>query len=70
VSICSLRAYTTVMTASADRLVNILSKKAKAGEPVEIWRLFGCLTMEVICSTALGCACAGCTAIVSLQRSR
>lgn len=50
----SLRAYTTVMNASADRLVNVLGAKAKAGQPVEIWRLFGCLTMEVICSTALG----------------
>ena len=51
---CSLRAYTSVMNASAERLVDVLGKKAKAGDAVEIWRLFGCLTMEVICSTALG----------------
>jgi hypothetical protein len=52
---CSLRAYTTVMNASAERLVNVLGKKAKSGEPAEMWRLFGCHVMEVICSTALGC---------------
>ena len=51
---CSLRAYTIIMNASAERLVNVLGKKAKAGEPAEMWRLFGCLSMEVICSTALG----------------
>ena len=55
----SLRAYTTIMNASADRLVSVLGSKAKAGEPVEIWRLFGCLTMEVICSTALGWVLSG-----------
>lgn len=43
------------MNASAERLVNVLGKKAKSGEPAEMWRLFGCHVMEVICSTALGC---------------
>lgn len=42
------------MNASAERLVSVLAKKAAAGEQAEMWRLFGCLTMEVICSTALG----------------
>jgi thromboxane-A synthase/cytochrome P450 family 3 subfamily A len=50
----NLRAYTTVMNASAERLVNVLGKKAKSGEQAEMWRLFGCHVMEVICSTALG----------------
>ena len=44
------------MNASAERLVNVLGKKAKSGETAEMWRLFGCLSMEVICSTALGYA--------------
>jgi cytochrome P450 len=43
-----------LMNASAERLVDVLARKAKAGQPVEIWRLFGCLTMEVVGSTAFG----------------
>ncbi len=50
----SLRNYTSIMNASAERLVNVLAAKAKSGEEVEIWRLFGCLTMEVVGSTAFG----------------
>ena len=52
----SLRGYIGLMNASSERLVDVLAGKAKAGEPVEIWRLFGCLTMEIVCSTAFGCA--------------
>lgn len=50
----SLRNYTSIMNASAERLVNVLAAKTKSGEEVEIWRLFGCLTMEVVGSTAFG----------------
>ncbi len=42
------------MNASASRLVDVLARKAKAGEPVEMWRLWGCLTMDVVGSTAFG----------------
>ena len=43
------------MSCSAQQLVAVLGQKADTGEEVEIWRLFGCLTMEVVGSTAFGC---------------
>jgi hypothetical protein len=51
---CSLRGYTRLMGDAADRLVDIVAGKARAGEEVEVFRLFGQLTMEVVGSTAFG----------------
>lgn len=50
----SLRGYTGLMNASMEQLVDVLAAKAETGEEVEIWRLFGCLTLEVVGSTAFG----------------
>jgi hypothetical protein len=44
-----------VVFCSAEQLAAVLGQKAETGEEVEIWRLFGCLTMEVVGSTAFGC---------------
>jgi hypothetical protein len=67
---CSLRGYTRLMGDAAERLVDIVAAKARAGEEVEVFRLFGQLTMEVVGSTAFGwvvprgwrCRCAVTTA--------
>lgn len=45
---------THVLTCSAEQLAAVLGQKADTEEEVEIWRLFGCLTMEVVGSTAFG----------------
>lgn len=50
----SLRGYMGLMNASAEQLADVLAAKAETGEEVEIWRLFGCLTLEVVGSTAFG----------------
>ena len=39
---------------AADRLVDIVAARARAGEEMEVFRLFGQLTMEVVGSTAFG----------------
>lgn len=50
----SLKGYTQLMNDAAERLVDAVVAKSHAGEEVEIWRLFGNLTMEVVGSTAFG----------------
>lgn len=50
----SLRAYAGMMNASAEQLADVLAAKAETREEVEIWRLFCCLTMDVVGSTAFG----------------
>lgn len=50
----SLRAYGGLFNASAERLVDVLAAKAKSGEPAEMLRLMGCLTMECVGSAAFG----------------
>lgn len=42
------------MNDAAERLVDAVAAKSRAGEEVEIWRLFGNLTMEVVGSAAFG----------------
>lgn len=50
----SLRTYTQLMNSASERLVDIVAAKARAGEEVEVFRLFGNMTMEVVGSTAFG----------------
>ena len=72
---CSLRGYTRLMGDAADRLVDIVAARARAGEEVEVFRLFGQLTMGAIGSLAFGhivlgsCAAAGscCTGMMVLH---
>ncbi len=39
---------------SADRLAAILGEYADAGEPLDIWRQLGTLTLDVVGRTAFG----------------
>lgn len=50
----SLCTYTDLMNDSAVRFTNIVAQYAKSGEVLEIWRLFGRLTMSVVGSAAFG----------------
>lgn len=50
----SLRGYIGFINHSADQFVESLAPMAKSGEDVEIWRLLGRLTMDVVGSSAFG----------------
>ncbi len=47
----SLQGYSKLMNSSAARMCSTLAGAAKAGSVVEIYRLFGALTMEIIGAT-------------------
>ncbi len=46
-SVRSLREFAVHITTAADRLCAVLDVAASEGREVEMWRLFGALTMEV-----------------------
>ena len=58
------------MNGAAERLVDIVAAKARAGEEVEVFRLFGQLTMEVVGSTAFGYSlpCQGVCCVLKKRR--
>ena len=45
------------MNEAAELLMRNLAAAAKAGRPVDIHRLLGDMTMQVVGTTAFGCAC-------------
>ena len=51
---CSLRAYAEQINCAADRLCSVLSVAEKDGAEVEMWRLYGAMTMDVVGSAAFG----------------
>lgn len=50
----SLKGYVGFINTSADHLVDALAPSAKSGQPIEIWRLMGRLTLDVVGSAAFG----------------
>ena len=52
----SLEAYSSLMNEAAELLMRNLAAAAKAGRPVDIHRLLGDMTMQVVGTTAFGCA--------------
>lgn len=52
----SLEAYSSLMNEAAELLMRNLAAAAKARRPVDIHRLLGDMTMQVVGTTAFGCA--------------
>jgi len=52
--VCSLRAYAEKINEAASRLSGELAVAAKNGTEVEMWRLYGAMTMEVVGGAAFG----------------
>ena len=42
------------MNEAAQRMIKVLAAPARSGQPVDVWRLFGELTMDVVGTTAFG----------------
>lgn len=52
----SLNGYANLMNAGADRLLRRLGKAAAKEQEVNIWRMLGDLTMDVVGTASFGCA--------------
>lgn len=50
----SLKGYIGFINHSVDQFVDVLAPMAKSGEDVEIWRLLGRLTLDIVGSAAFG----------------
>ena len=50
----SLAGFADEMAAGADRLGDRLAAAAEAGQEVDVWRMFGALTLEVVANCAFG----------------
>ena len=53
--LCSLSSFAPSMNASAEELADILEGPAASGQPVDIWRHFGQLSMDVTGTNIFGC---------------
>lgn len=53
--VCSLRAYAGQINDAAARLCGELAVAASEGKEVEMWRIYGAMTMEVVGGAAFGC---------------
>lgn len=51
----SLNGYANLMNSGADRLIKRLGKAAAKGQEVNIWRMLGDLTMDVVGTASFGC---------------